>query len=121
MTSGTHALSIQDFLLAHALGPVDEILDRQNAAMPGPNGRLMTRADLREEVERHSDRTMTVVSINKTETLTRCGVCPKEVTRPCMALRLLALPYAQHPAYRPEWRIARPESPEIPPMRRPLP
>ena len=61
-------------------------------------------------VERHRDRTMTVVSLSGTEKITRCGTCPKEDSRPCRALRLLALPYAHHPAYQPEWHVAVPES-----------
>jgi hypothetical protein len=32
------------------------------------------------------------------------GVKPPYVVAPCPTLRLLALPYADHPDYRPEWR-----------------
>ena len=80
MTTDPQVLSIQDFLL-----------DRD--------------AGLAAELERHKDRTMTVVSLSGIETITRCGTCPREPTRPCMSLRILALRYAQHPAYLPEWQI----------------
>jgi hypothetical protein len=59
----------------------------------------------RDEIEQHNDHTMTVVSRNGTETITRCRMCPKEDTRPCRALEMMALAYASHPAYLPEWRI----------------
>lgn len=53
---------------------------------------------------------MTVVFRSGNErSITRCKLCPKEDTRPCLALRVLALPYAQHPLYRPEWRIVQPD------------
>lgn len=80
MAVAPQVLSIQDFLLSRDVR-------------------------LTAEVERHSDRTMTVVSLSGTETITRCRICPKEDGRPCSALRRLALPYAEHPAYRPEWRV----------------
>src|SRR5436190_7937845 len=102
MVIGTHVLNIQDFLLTYALGPVGGIVDRSSAVISDAAGHPLTRADLRAEIERHSDRTITVVSMSRIETITRCGVCPKEDTRPCMALRVLALPYAPHPAYRTE-------------------
>ena len=75
-----------------------------------PDGLPLTGANLRAEVKRHSDRTMTVVTLSGIETITRCGICPKEDTRPCRALRILAMPYAQHPAYRPEWSITGPDT-----------
>jgi hypothetical protein len=87
-------LSIYDFLLGYVIG--------DDAVPPG-------HATLRTEVERHRDRTMTVVFRDRIETVTRCGTCHDEV-RPCTALRLLALPYAEHPAYRSEWLIAPPEA-----------
>ncbi|WP_227466790.1 DUF6221 family protein [Nocardioides lijunqiniae] len=39
------------------------------------------------------------------ESLTRCGACAEEGPAPCTALRTLALPYAAHPGYRPEWQL----------------
>jgi hypothetical protein len=57
------------------------------------------------ELARHRDRTMTVVYRERTETITRCGTCPKEQIRPCRRLRALALPYAGQPGYRPEWGL----------------
>jgi hypothetical protein len=113
-------LSIQEFLLAYAFdGPVP-------AADHGPetwdpDRRPLTGANLRAEIERHADRTMTVRSSTGSSSgmgaITRCGVCPKEATRPCTALRVLALPYADHPAYRPEWRIAPPDAYGVPARR----
>lgn len=63
------------------------------------------RTRLRAEVERHRLRTMTVVSHLGIETITRCGVCPKEDTQPCTVLRTIALPYAEHPSYQQEWSL----------------
>jgi hypothetical protein len=80
MTLGLRDLTIQEFLLAYTAGDPAE-------------------------VERHRERTMNVVSRHGIETITRCTTCPREETRPCTALRILALPYAQHPAYRREWSI----------------
>ena len=60
---------------------------------------------VRAEVERHRERTMTVVFRDRTETITRCATC-REEAHPCTALRVLALRFAEHPAYRPEWRPA---------------
>jgi hypothetical protein len=109
MAAGTRELSIQDFLRLHALG------DDRSGHPPlvrgsGPAGSgvaelFPTVASLRAEIERHTDRSMTVMSRGGMETITRCAACPKEETRPCMALRVLALPYAEHPGYRPEWRV----------------
>ena len=62
-------------------------------------------ASLAREVERHRERTMTVVSLMGTESITRCGTCPREESRPCKALRVLALPFAHRPGYRPEWQL----------------
>jgi hypothetical protein len=45
-------------------------------------------AGLTAEIERHKDRTMTVASLSGEETITRCGTCPKEDTRPCTATDL---------------------------------
>ena len=130
MAVPTPVTNIQEFLYAFASGEADQTGDgwapmmtwvRADEALeatvksmsarrldPSPDRPSLTGASLRAEVERHNDRTMTVVSLHETWTITRCGVCPKEQARPCTALRLLALPYAQHPAYRPEWRVARP-------------
>jgi len=62
-------------------------------------------SSLRVEIERHRDRTMTVVSRGGEEAITRCGTCPWEDVRPCTGLRILALPYAGHPDYQPEWEL----------------
>jgi hypothetical protein len=69
---------------------------------------------VRAEVERHRDRTMTVVFRDRVETITRCGTCPKEPERPCTAMRELALPFADHPQFRPEWRVPTLEVAEAP-------
>ncbi|MCW2784040.1 MAG: hypothetical protein JWP74_557 [Marmoricola sp.] len=97
--------AIKDFLLSRAMQDEAESDARQ--------GRPSTRhhpparhTELRAEIERHNDHSMTIVSRVGTETITRCGCCPKEDGQPCRALRLLALPYAQHPAYRAEWALA---------------
>lgn len=121
MAASSQVLTIQEFLLAHVLGDADpddragpEPVDDPRRLDPSdPEGLALTGAALRAEIERHNDRTMTVVSRGDTQRITRCGICPKEGAPPCTALRLLALPYAQHPAYQPEWSIARPDAPSI--------
>lgn len=122
MAVGPRDLSIQEFLLTYVLG--DNAGTGRLPALPGAElsasdlgGLPHNRADLRAEIERHDDRSMTVVTLKGTETITRCGVCPREDTRPCTALRVLALPYAQHPAYRPEWRIVSPDALDVPAQR----
>jgi hypothetical protein len=97
-------LDIHEFLLLYVLG---ESSDPDTSDL---NRLPLTGGSLRAAVERHSERTMTVVFPGQIEAITRCGICPKEETRPCRALRILALPYAHHPAYRPEWRIAEPDA-----------
>ena len=57
------------------------------------------------EIESHHDRTMVVTSRAGTETVTRCGICAKESSRPCHALKVMALPYASHPDYQQIWQI----------------
>ena len=102
MKSGPRVLSIPEFLLDYVLVP--------EAEGGGPVG--AARADLRAEVVRHRDRTMTVVFRDRIETMTRCEVCRTE-DPPCTALRVLALPFADHPAYRAEWSISSSEGPEV--------
>jgi hypothetical protein len=108
-------LNIQEFLFAYALDGPALAARGQGVEMPDPDPVALRGADLRAEIERHADRTMTVRSSSGSssgmEAITRCGVCPKEATRPCAALRILALPYADHPGYRPEWGIAPPHAP----------
>ena len=89
---GPGILSIQDFLLAHVVG--DDA------------------SGVRAEVARHRERTMTVVFRDRVEAFTRCGTCPREPSRPCTALRVLALPYAGNPGYRPEWQLPGLDDPE---------
>lgn len=116
--SSSNGLTIKEFLLAYALGR-DPDLDRADAEsaaeeLEAPTGsgamsdRVLSR--LHAEIERHNDRTMTVLTRSGTETITRCGVCPKSSSAPCLGLRRLALPYAGHPAYQSEWHIGPEES-----------
>lgn len=103
--------AIKDFLLSRTLQDEAESDERETrrSAITGDPVRESTPArhtEMRAEIERHNDHSMTVVSRVGTETITRCGYCPKEETQPCRALRLLALPYARHPAYLPEWAVA---------------
>jgi len=101
----TGTLSIKQFLLAYALGgDADVDLDESGGIQTDDRSRHR-RTRLRAEIERHNDRTMTVVTLSGTETITRCGICPKTNTAPCIGLRRIAAPYAGHPAFQPEWRI----------------
>jgi hypothetical protein len=110
-------LNIQEFLLAYALDGPAPPARGHGVEMSDPDHLPLAGAKLRAEIERHADRTMTVLSTSGSssgmEAITRCGVCPKEPARPCSVLRVLALPYAQHPAYRPEWHIAPPDPPGV--------
>lgn len=59
---------------------------------------------LRAEIERHDDRTMTVSGgQGGVETVTRCGTCASEYTRPCRALKSSAGRYRTHPDFDPDW------------------
>ena len=107
-------VTIEEFLLsfAGAGGPdlVDHPVQTVFAADRSSQDRTpyetgLSGARLRAEVMRHRSRTMTIVSMGGNETMTRCPVCPKNDSPPCDGLRLLALPYNWHPAYRPEWHI----------------
>jgi hypothetical protein len=117
--------SLQEFLLLHAFDrPVDELdaaevkdsFRELRQSGPASADLSTTHAALRAEIMRHSDRSMTVVSRGGIETITRCRVCPHESTTPCRALRLLAMPYARHPRFRPEWLIEPPAA-DVPPAR----
>jgi hypothetical protein len=116
MTIGLRVLSIQEFLLNYVVGGGAEIDDpHEPVPFLGADKPLARSApgdavSFRAEIERHNDRTMTVVFHDRVETITRCGVCPKEATRPCTALRRLAMPYVRHPAYRPEWAVTQPDA-----------
>jgi hypothetical protein len=99
MTDGTRVLTLPEFLLAYIVGEASE----PDGA--GPADRRL--AHLRREVERHERRTVTVVTGDVVETITRCRSCPGDQGWPCTALRVLAMPYARHPAYREEWQVRR--------------
>jgi hypothetical protein len=99
MTGASRILSIQDFLFGYVLGDgLDDVHDADDI------DHRLTR--LRAEVSRHEARTMTVVSRGSTKTMTRCRSCFGEDAWPCTALRVLAAPYARHPAYRSEWQVS---------------
>lgn len=59
---------------------------------------------IRAEIERHNDRTM-VVSGGRGEiqTVTRCGTCANEYTRPCRTLKSTVSAYRAHPDFDPHW------------------
>ena len=98
MTGGQRELSIQEFLLGYIVGDgIDEVHETDEI-----DRRLV---QLRHEVVRHGARVMRVASRGQMETITRCQCCPREDGWPCTTLRLLAQPYARHPAYRQEWRV----------------
>ena len=123
MTVGPRVLSIQDFLLAYVLGEDEDagghlvLLDRARERTGRRRARsARNRADLRAEVERHQAQVTTVDSGAGDETVTRCVSCPTDEGWPCTALRVLALPYARHPAYRTEWQVPGPVSLVVPPQ-----
>jgi hypothetical protein len=103
-------LSIQDFLLAYAIGDASGPTFRTNQVVPlqrgGTNkprqaGLTLSRSSdsrLRAEILRHLDRTTTVVTTTGLETTTRCQACAEDTTHPCR-------PYAAHPAYQRRWHI----------------
>jgi hypothetical protein len=125
MQNVPHPLSLQEFLLAYATGGVLGSSTRSNQAVPLqrgttyrplPSGLTLSSSPetrLRAEVMRHLERTTTVVTPQGIETTTRCWACTDDPTYPCRALKVLALPYATHPAYRTEWHINAPPAPAI--------
>jgi hypothetical protein len=105
MAVRTRVLSISEFLWTY-------VLDEGDVSLAG--------VKLRAEIERHRERTVTIESRKGARTVARCQVCPREDGRPCMALRVLALPYARHPAYRQEWWVPQPGA-ELAPRELPSP
>lgn len=108
-------MRIEEFLLSR----VDE--DEKNAAEGaggeyelGPNGAHAASVESFEHrravIHRHHDRSVTVMASGAFETVTRCGICIHEFTRPCRALRTLAVPDDQHPDYDRLWQLAAPGS-----------
>lgn len=86
-----HGLGIREFLLGFVAR--DEVrVGSPTVHAPGGQPFVL---DLRAELERHDE------------------VCASDEVQPCAVLRLLAAPYASHPAYRPEWRLAPSEDPAL--------
>lgn len=59
----------------------------------------------RMRILRHADRTMVVTWRNGSETIERCGICPKASDPPCPPLRRMAQLYAGHLDYDPAWAL----------------
>lgn len=105
-------MRIEEFLLAR----VDE--DETNAeGADGDRGLTPRRAHAtdgferrRAIIHRHHDQSVTVMSSGAFETVTRCGICIHEFTRPCRALKTLAAPDDAHPDYDLQWQFAAPST-----------
>ena len=59
----------------------------------------------RTAIHRHHDRSITVVSTGAFQTVSRCGVCIREFTRPCRVLMSLAQADNEHPDYDHAWDL----------------
>jgi hypothetical protein len=59
----------------------------------------------RRAIKLHDDRSMVVTWQHNAETVTRCGTCTKEASRPCTALKLLAAKYEDHPDFEEAWAL----------------
>lgn len=91
-------MSIQEFLLAR--------VDQDEAeALSGSRSAAQDFERRRAVIYRHHERSMTVMSIGKFQTVTRCSVCSGATTRPCTALRCLAQPDHGHPDYDVAWDL----------------
>ncbi|MFL6156334.1 MAG: DUF6221 family protein [Marmoricola sp.] len=86
-----HPLDIREFLLGFAtLGEAGRDDDLGDQALW-----------LRDEVRRHTAQ-VDATGQRAGWPVLHCGLCPPE-PEPCGALRLLAVPYANHPAYQADW------------------
>lgn len=94
-----HGQRIREFLLGFV----------ESGDTPGGTSRrnlpeqLPSEMDLRAEIEQHDVRPLEDRSDDGAATTNPCAKCRDKQIQPCSALRLLALQYAEHPAYRKEW------------------
>lgn len=107
-------LTLYEFLMTYVLEattPDPWTTTELRASSQGDLGSRMTRPgmqsydELYAQIARHRDRTMVVLTRTGTQTVTRCGTCKREPIQPCLALRRLAQPYADHPAFNPAWGL----------------
>jgi hypothetical protein len=73
---------------------------------PDRSAAMDTYARRRAVIHRHHDQSVTVMATGEFQTVTRCGICIHEFTRPCRALKTLALPDRAHPDYDRAWDLA---------------
>lgn len=93
----------------YAKHPVDEVVDYSTSAdhiaRHDPKRTLIEVEAKRRNIEQHGSTTGYVFDDDDDALACRC--CGDlTVAYPCGTLRLLALPYADHPDYRPEWAPA---------------
>lgn len=94
-----HGQRIREFLLDFVVNSAES--DRSVRHQTG--SRPSSLAHLRAELDRH---TAPQVASHHDSRALACVACCEDTIQPCEVLRLLAVPYASHPAYRPEWRPA---------------
>jgi hypothetical protein len=94
-----HGVAIRSFLLGFV---ASSEAPRRSSAREVPRQRGPG-DDLRVQVARHEDPSGTVCAGHDPDATPRCVVCGDDTIQQCTELRLLALRYASHPAYRSEW------------------
>lgn len=101
-----HGQRIRDFLLDFAMNT----LGPDGSALHQMEDRPSAQDSLRRELDRHNAPHDAVRAGHGAKTSPVCPVCREDTIQPCDVLRLLAVPYASHPAYRPEWRPSAPKA-----------
>jgi hypothetical protein len=84
-------MSLIEFVLARIAE------DEEIVRLKGITGRRVERGQLECEAKRR------IVELHRAKDNGFCTHCNWKW--PCVTLRLLALPYADHPDYQPEWRV----------------
>lgn len=93
-----HGQRIREFLLGFAMNASGSDGPALHHSL-GPSSQDV----LRRELDRHTPALDADIAA-------ACARCRQDRVQPCDVLRLLAVPYASHPAYRPEWRPSAPRA-----------
>ena len=100
-----HGQRIREFLLGFAMNASGSDGPALHHSL-GPSSQDV----LRRELDRHTPALDAEYVGHDADIAAACARCCQDRVQPCDVLRLLAVPYASHPAYRPEWRPSAPRA-----------